>query len=233
MKIQIIDTNGEISSTQEIGTATGNIPQVPVPMASMSTPVKSTIDAITAKGGPTWIATLASAADVASAVAAEATARTAAIAVLTAGSPSQLDTFLETYNRFLSDESAASALNTALATEATTRATADASEASARVAAISSLTPNKASAAVDFGYAGGNGEGDFATTTVAASWVSSTSRIVCRCAPSDSADHTTDETVAEGITFNAVNIINGVSFDVKAFAPNGTWGRHNCAIIGL
>lgn len=198
----------------------------PLPMSGMSSPVKSTIDGITALGGPSQLATLSHVAD-------EATARTAAIAVLTAGSPEQLNTFLEAYNRFLSDESAASANVAAIASEATSRAAADASEATTRAAAVTAVTPNKATATVDFGYANGNGEGDTATVTVAAAWATNSSRIVCRCSPSDSDDHTTDETIAEEIAFEAVNVVPGISFDVKAYAPQGTWGRHNCSILGI
>jgi hypothetical protein len=42
----------------DIGTTAGKIPTVPVPMASMSSPVKATIDEITSMGGATWITTL-------------------------------------------------------------------------------------------------------------------------------------------------------------------------------
>lgn len=137
-------------------------------------------------------------------------------------------------------------LATSVTTEATARgsgdstnATAIASEASARASAdttlassITAITPHKTTATLDFGFASAN-EGDLATTTVMAAWVSSTSRIVCVPSPSASADHSTDETIAEDIHFSAVNIVNGTSFDVQAYAPQGTWGRHNCAIIGF
>lgn len=81
------------------------------------------------------------------------TALSAQIASLTAGSPAELNTFLEAYNRFLSDESASSANVAAISAEATTRAAADATEASARAAAdttnanaISSEATSRASA---------------------------------------------------------------------------------------
>lgn len=137
-------------------------------------------------------------------------------------------------------------LATSVTTEATARgsgdstnATAIASEASSRASAdttltssITAITPHKTTATLDFGFALAN-EGDLATTTVTAAWVSGTSRIVCVPSPSASADHSTDETIAEDIHFSAVNIVNGTSFDVQAYAPQGTWGRHNCAIIGF
>lgn len=54
----IAELYADLVQASQIGTATGQIPVIPVLMAQMSTPVKSTIDAITAQGGPAWIATL-------------------------------------------------------------------------------------------------------------------------------------------------------------------------------
>lgn len=211
----IAELYADLVQTSQIGSETGQIPVIPVLMAQMSTPVKSTIDAITAQGGPAWIATITNSAAVAAAIATEQGARSASDATLTSA--------------IANETSARQSAIVALSAQLTT----DESTAAALLAAVNAITPHKTSATVDFGYAGGNGEGDYATTTVSASWVTSTSRIICRCAPADSLDHTTDETIAEGITFDAVNIVPGTSFDVKAFAPNGTWGRHDCVILGL
>lgn len=212
------DAGAGTAGLTPVGGVTGNVPVVPVPMSSMSSPVQATINAITAQGGPTWIATLASQSYVA-----------AQIAILTDGSPDALNTFLEAYNRFLVDESAASAVNAALSTETTNRAAADAALATAVAARA---TANETTATLDFGFATAN-EGDVARTTVAASWVTAQSRIVCLPSPADSADHSTDETLVEDIRFCAVGIIPGTSFDVTAYAPNGTWGRHNCSILAF
>lgn len=171
------------------------------------------------------------------------------ISGLTDGSPAELNTFIEAYNRFLSGESAASANVAAIAAEATARASAitseanartsgDAananavtSEASARASAIIAITPHRETATLDFGYADGNGEGDLARTTISAPYVSATSRIVCLPSPADSADHSTDETLLEDIRFSAVNIVPSTSFDIVAVAPCGTWGRHDCVAL--
>lgn len=171
-----------------------------------------------------------------SAVSAEATARTAGDAT----NATAIST--ETAARIAADSvvatsvtteatargSAVTTLTANLASEASTRTTAD----TALSASITAITPHKTTATLDFGFASAN-EGDVATTTIAASWASSASRIVCLPSPSASADHSTDETVAEDIRFSAVNIINGVSFDVMAYAPQGTWGRHDCIAVGF
>lgn len=317
----------------DAGTGTGKVPIIPVPMSQLSDGVKGTMDQIRAH---TDSAAYHAASDFAT-----PDSVASAISVLTNGTPEQLNTFLEIYNRFLSDESAAASINSALSSEAATRATSDTTlsaaisgettartaadatlstnlssetinrtnadsinstaitteatarasaisaeaatraaadtvnanaiiaEASARTAAITTainnlvngagptmdtlgelatalandesaasalsamvaaITPHKETAILDFGFPDGN-EGDLATTTVSASWVTATSRITCLSSPSASADHSTDETVAEDIRFSAVNIIAGVSFDVQGYAPQGTWGRHNCSVI--
>lgn len=235
----------------DIGNAAGQIPVAPVPMSAMTTPVKATIDAITARGGPTWVAGVPSGSDFsneaslragadsanASAIAAEATARGVAVTAEASTRAAAIST--EQATRSAADSTLASAIaNETSARQSAIAAlssqlTTDEATAAALLVAVAAITPNKASATVDFGYASGNGEGDFATTTVAAAWVSSSSRIICRCSPSDSLDHSTDETIAEGIAFEAVNIVPGTSFDVKAFAPAGTWGRHDCVILAL
>lgn len=69
----------------------------PIPMSSLSTPVKTVVDAITARNSDqaAFISTIATQSD---------------IAALTAGSPAQLNTFLEAYNQFIADEAAVAAL---------------------------------------------------------------------------------------------------------------------------
>lgn len=173
----------------------------------------------------------------------------AQIATLTAGSPAEMNTFLEAYNRFLSGESADSANVAAIAAEATARAAALTSEANARVsadavnaAALTSeaaaraladaaLAPHRETVTLDFGYAGGYGEGDLVMATLASPYIVATSRIVCLPSPAASADHSIDETLLEDIQFSAVNIIPNTSFDIVAVAPEGTWGRHDCVVL--
>jgi hypothetical protein len=40
------------------------------------------------------------------------------------------------------------------------------------------------------------------------------------------ADHDPDDYVCDMIGGNVTNIVNGVSFDIVAFAPNNTWGQY-------
>lgn len=86
-------------------------------------------------------------------------------------------------------------------------------------------TVKSVQATVDFGFPTG-GEGDVAVVTVAALWVQAESIIVCSPAGVSTADHDPQDAVAEGITAQATNVVQGVSFDVQAEAPNGSWGRY-------
>ena len=72
-----------------------------------------------------------------------------------------------------------------------------------------------------------------ATVTVAASWVGSGTILVCSPSATATADHDPDDYVAEGIMPAITNIVPGVSFDVSASAPNGTWGRYNINVLGV
>jgi hypothetical protein len=79
---------------------------------------------------------------------------------------------------------------------------------------------------IDFGHEVGGGEGDTATVTVAAAWVTATSIILCNFPAIASPDHDPEDAVIEDLTASAGNIVPGVSFDITAYAPNGTWGRY-------
>lgn len=72
-----------------------------------------------------------------------------------------------------------------------------------------------------------------ASVTVNASWVNANSIIVCQVGTIGTADHGMDDAVAENIQARVNNIISGVSFDIQAFAPDGTWGRYNVIFQGL
>lgn len=100
------------------------------------------------------------------------------------------------------------------------------------VGAASTGTANSVSATVDFGFASAN-EGDVATTTVAASWVTSSTILVCSFAGVTTADHDPEDPVVESLTAYASNIVAGVGFDVIARAPQNTWGRYQVNIIGV
>jgi hypothetical protein len=84
---------------------------------------------------------------------------------------------------------------------------------------------------VNFGPGSGRPEGDTASVTIPATWVTATSKIVC--APqSYPADHDPEDVVVEGIEAYAINLVPGVSFDVEAYAPSGSWGRYYVNAIG-
>ena len=99
-------------------------------------------------------------------------------------------------------------------------------------ASSSGSTTNSLQATVDFGNANG-GEAGIATVTVAASWVTSGSIIVCNAAGVATPDHDAEDAAIEGITAVASNLNAGVGFDLIARAPQGSWGRFNINIIGV
>lgn len=107
-------------------------------------------------------------------------------------------------------------------------------DAKGRVTAVANGTSgsgNTESAEVNFGGAS-DPEEFSATVTVAATWVTGTSIIVCSPAAIATADHDPDDYAAEGITAYATNQVAGVGFDIIASAPNGTWGRYIIHAIG-
>lgn len=78
---------------------------------------------------------------------------------------------------------------------------------------------------VDFGFPSGL-EGDIATVTVLTTFATTASIISCVPFAGTTADHDPDDPVVEAITAYATNIIDGVSFDLVANAPQNTWGRY-------
>lgn len=81
---------------------------------------------------------------------------------------------------------------------------------------------------VDFGAAG-----DLATASVAATWVTASTILICQVSGTSTADHDIEDALLEQITAHAYDISAGVGFSVRAHAPNGTWGRYNINVIGL
>lgn len=79
-------------------------------------------------------------------------------------------------------------------------------------------------AVVDFGFASG-GEGDTAKVTVTTPIVRSDSMIVCSVDMASTLDHSGEDAAVEGIHVYPSNIVSGVSFDLVAVAPFGTWGK--------
>jgi len=89
-----------------------------------------------------------------------------------------------------------------------------------------------ATAQVDFGFLSGQ-ESDIATVTVPATWVTSSSVIICTPLATATDDHDPDDYAIEGIKAYSTNIIDGVSFDVIASANNTTFGKYNIQAIGV
>jgi hypothetical protein len=74
---------------------------------------------------------------------------------------------------------------------------------------------------------------NYVEATVPATWVTTTSRIVCSPAPPSTTDHDPEDALLEGITAAVLLITNGVSFKIGVSAPDGTWGRYNIDCIGV
>lgn len=91
--------------------------------------------------------------------------------------------------------------------------------------------PRVVKATVDFGRANG-GEDSIAAVTVAATWVTESSAIVCVPDPAGSIDHSAEDAVVENVESYVTTVNPGIGFDIIASAPNGTWGRYAINCLG-
>jgi hypothetical protein len=96
---------------------------------------------------------------------------------------------------------------------------------------VSTVAVTGVQGTVNFGFPTGS-EGDTATVTVAAPWVTPTSTIVCMPAGVATADHDPEDATVEGISAVVTNIVAGTGFDIEATAPNGTWGQYVINAVG-
>ena len=87
----------------------------------------------------------------------------------------------------------------------------------------------KASGTVNFGATEGNGD---ASVTVAATWVTASSVIVVSPGAA-TADHDVEDALIEGLTASVTALTPGVSFEITAHAPYGTWGQYTFNATGL
>jgi lysophospholipase L1-like esterase len=87
------------------------------------------------------------------------------------------------------------------------------------------LGGNKLHVILDFGNLSGQEEDTTAQTTVADPYIQSSSVVQVSLAGS-TADHDPEDGVIEGITLGVGNIVAGVSYDIFASAPDGTWGKY-------
>jgi hypothetical protein len=70
------------------------------------------------------------------------------------------------------------------------------------------------------------------TKTIKATWVNK-ARPPMVSLYGETTDHDAEDIVIEEIQLTVGNIIHGVSFDVIAHAPSGTWGKYNILILGV
>lgn len=91
--------------------------------------------------------------------------------------------------------------------------------------------PRAVQAYLDFAHASG-GESDTASVTVAAPWVTADSPVICTPAGQVTTDHDPEDAALELLQVYASNRVPGVGFDITAYAPHGTWGRHLITATG-
>jgi lysophospholipase L1-like esterase len=89
----------------------------------------------------------------------------------------------------------------------------------------SRLGGNKLHVILDFGNYAGQEEDTTATTTVLDPYIQ-TSSVVQVSLAGATTDHDPEDGVIEGITLGVGNIVAGVSYDIYAYAPDGTWGKY-------
>jgi Lower baseplate protein N-terminal domain len=70
-----------------------------------------------------------------------------------------------------------------------------------------------------------------ATVTIAASTIGAGSRPVASLLATSTVDHDPDDYIVETVSVMATNIVAGVSVDVVAKAPEGTWGKYNVVVV--
>jgi hypothetical protein len=96
----------------------------------------------------------------------------------------------------------------------------------------SSSNVNTVTGSVNFWPSTGQ-EGDIASTTVSAPWVTLNSIITCSVQLVATADHSVDEIICEDIEAWAENVVPGVGFDIVALAPQNTFGSYMVQAISV
>lgn len=71
-----------------------------------------------------------------------------------------------------------------------------------------------------------------ATDNIAAAWVGASTVLVIK-PMGDTADHTAEEALVEGISAVATNVVAGVGFDVIAYSPLGSIGQYRFVAVGV
>ena len=86
-------------------------------------------------------------------------------------------------------------------------------------------SPMTAQATVDFANITGLVEGDTASVTIAATWVTASTIFNCTVMGGTS-QHDLEDPMVEGIVAYVTTVTPGTSFVVEAYAPSGSWGQY-------
>jgi hypothetical protein len=89
------------------------------------------------------------------------------------------------------------------------------------------LDPKLLITEIDFGS-----DNDITTKTIPATWVKNSNPPIVSLY-GETTDHDTEDSILEEIKLTVGNIVPGVSFDIVAHAPSGTWGKYNVLILGV
>jgi hypothetical protein len=72
-----------------------------------------------------------------------------------------------------------------------------------------------------------------ATVTVSASWVTSSTILVCSLAGVSTAQHSPEDGLIEGLLVQPESIVAGTGFTVRAYSPLGSYGQYAVNVVGL
>lgn len=93
-----------------------------------------------------------------------------------------------------------------------------------------SLPFNSYAAVVDFGTLAS--AGNVTQTVTGQTWVSSSMRFIASFFGTTT-DHDAEDANLEELKVCVANVVDGVGFDIVAFAPNSTWGRYNVHVMAF
>jgi len=71
------------------------------------------------------------------------------------------------------------------------------------------------------------------TTPVAATWITSSSTLLCTILGIPTSNHGADDGLFEGLTAQAEDLVPGVGFTLRAYSPLGSWGQYVVAVVGM
>jgi len=71
-----------------------------------------------------------------------------------------------------------------------------------------------------------------ATASVSATWVTTSSIIVCSPAGVSTTQHGIDDGLFEGLVAQAESLVSGTGFTLHVYSPLGSWGQYTFNCIG-